>query len=72
MIFTEYYRSVHCSNMDGQENAVNGEAFFNDLQWPNFRNDPEPIEEQKVSIVEAQTTQESKEALPENYQEILV
>ncbi|KAF7386980.1 hypothetical protein HZH66_011432 [Vespula vulgaris] len=23
MIFTEYYRSVHCSNMDGQENAVN-------------------------------------------------
>nr|KAF7411071.1 hypothetical protein H0235_013678 [Vespula pensylvanica] len=35
-------------------------------------NDPEPIEEQKVSIVEAQTTQERKEALPENDQEILV
>ncbi|KAL2738120.1 zinc transporter SLC39A7-like [Vespula maculifrons] len=32
MIFTEYYKSVHCSNMDGQENAVNGKAFFNDLQ----------------------------------------
>ncbi|KAL2738118.1 protein suex-1-like [Vespula maculifrons] len=36
------------------------------------QNDPESIEEQEVSIVEAQTTQEPKEALPENDQEILI
>ncbi|KAI4492063.1 hypothetical protein M0802_010071 [Mischocyttarus mexicanus] len=79
MMFTGYYRPVRRSNNGGQAggvfaqgNAVSGEAFFGGMQTPNFKNDPEPIEEPEVSSAEAQAAPEPQEPLPENDQDIPV